>query len=163
VGASYGAYALTAAANGATVYAFEPEPSICADLATNAHINGFHFCFPICLAMGNGARIVDMREYAKHWPQHCISGPYPATTLDETYRRLSYPDIDWIKIDVEGLEELVLAGASRLLRETHPHVLVECHDFIDEGISRRIETLLRGYRYIVERIARPPCTMLVAS
>ena len=49
----------------------------------------------------------------------------PQTSLDEYSRRLARK-IDFVKLDVEGAEELVLRGAKRFLAEHKPVVLFEC-------------------------------------
>lgn len=49
----------------------------------------------------------------------------PVTTLDDAWRSLGEPDVSLIKIDVEGAEAGVLAGADGLLERCHPALLVE--------------------------------------
>jgi len=51
--------------------------------------------------------------------------------------------LDFVKIDVEGAEGLVLAGMRRLLREARPVLAVEFHD--DEAWTSRHELLDAGY------------------
>jgi FkbM family methyltransferase len=52
--------------------------------------------------------------------------------------------LNFVKIDVEGAENLVLVGMRRLLREQRPMVAVEFHD--EEGWAARRELLEAGYR-----------------
>src|SRR6185369_14589437 len=49
----------------------------------------------------------------------------PVVSLDESWRQLAEPDVSLIKIDVEGAEADVFAGASALLERCRPAVLVE--------------------------------------
>lgn len=49
----------------------------------------------------------------------------PVTTLDAEWERLGCLDVSLIKIDVEGAEAGVLAGAGRLLDACRPAILVE--------------------------------------
>jgi FkbM family methyltransferase len=51
--------------------------------------------------------------------------------------------LDFVKIDVEGAEGLVLAGMRRVLREARPVLAVEFHD--DEAWGSRQELLDAGY------------------
>jgi FkbM family methyltransferase len=51
--------------------------------------------------------------------------------------------LDFVKVDVEGAEGLVLAGMRRLLRKARPVLAVEFHD--DEGWASRQELLDAGY------------------
>lgn len=153
VGASYGSYTLTAAAMGAYVFAYEPEPSVFSDLVANINRNDWRDrIWPVNMAMGRDRTDVDMRQYAKHWPQHTISGAYPSTTIDGGLPKGTAPT--WIKIDVEGLEEDVIAGGAMTLALHKPKLLIECHDFIDPGISERIKVKLP--QYVFEDMCREP-------
>jgi len=71
----------------------------------------------------------------------------PATSLD-----IYFPPsiaIDFIKMDIEGAEELALSGMHRILRESRPLVLVEFHN--PEAWAARIELTNAGYQlYDVE-------------
>lgn len=46
-------------------------------------------------------------------------------SLDDAFPQMNMHSVDFIKIDVEGLELEVLAGAGRLLAENQPRVLLE--------------------------------------
>lgn len=47
------------------------------------------------------------------------------TSVDIEWKRLGWPNVSVIKIDVEGAELGVLEGAVACIAATHPHVLVE--------------------------------------
>ena len=47
------------------------------------------------------------------------------TTLDEVAKRLGMPDV--LKVDVEGVEDLVIAGAASLLKAQRPVWVIELH------------------------------------
>lgn len=49
----------------------------------------------------------------------------PVTTLDDEWRKLGEPEVSLIKVDVEGAEAGVFAGASALLQKWRPSILVE--------------------------------------
>ena len=51
----------------------------------------------------------------------------PVTTLDTEWRRLGSPRVSCLKIDVEGAEALVLAGAEGIVSHERPYVLLEWH------------------------------------
>lgn len=158
-GASYGAYALTAAACGALVHAFEPEPSVFCDLERNAQLNGFQMELH-AVGLWDEASVIDMRSYAPHWPEQTITQPFTMLPLD----RFNLPRVDWLKIDVEGAEEKVLLGARRTLKRCRPTVIVECHLFLDKELSDKCERILWECGYnAIERADRDPCLMLVAK
>lgn len=159
VGASYGAYALTAAACGAKVLAFEPEPTVFVDLLRNAQLNPGFDVQALQMALGSEPGEVDMREFAPHWPAQTISGAYPTTTLD------SYilPQCDIVKIDVEGMETDVLRGAMQTLKRFHPVCIVEVHTFLKPTLLRECELLLQEAGYTsFEYVEREPVVMVIA-
>jgi FkbM family methyltransferase len=65
----------------------------------------------------------------------------PAVSLDARFP--PGEPLQFVKIDVEGAEGLVLAGMRRLLREARPVLAVEFHD--DEAWTARCELLEAGY------------------
>ena len=74
----------------------------------------------------------------------------PATALDAYFPTGQH--LDFVKIDVEGAEDRVLAGMTRLLAEAQPVVLIEFHD--DRGWAARRHLLDAGYR--LERVTGEP-------
>lgn len=160
VGASYGAYALTAAACGAEVIAFEPEPTVLGDLRRNVELNpGFNV-----KAYGVGlwdepSLGVDMYSYAPHWPAGTVTAPFPMAMLDS----FGLPKVDWFKLDIEGAEERALRGALETLKRCQPVVIVECHTFLDPELTAKCRKLLESVGYErFEVVDRQPCEMLLA-
>lgn len=98
--------------------------------ADDALYDGFH----------GGARVRDARTVR-----------VPVSRLDEEWRALGSPNVSVVKIDVEGAEALVLAGASELLKAWKPAVVLEWHHDYLELFETPPETLLAiarefGYR-----------------
>lgn len=56
------------------------------------------------------------------------------------------PVVDWIKVDVEGMELEVLKGAERTIQKTKPNLLVELHHFKDPEIEPKV------VRYVTETL-----------
>ena len=69
--------------------------------------------------------------------------------LDEIWERAGCPQIRLIKIDVEGMEEAVLQGASRVLEKCRPYLLLEAND---EPSRVQLQEALHAYAY---RLTRP--------
>lgn len=139
VGANIGQYALLAAQRGLKVHAFEPESQNFALLNRNIALNGYENITAWPFAFSNRAEIsqlhisqliaggschafgesLDFRGESRQFPfkQGSIS-----VTMDDFAHQFGLPD--YIKIDVDGFEHLVCAGAANCLNFAQS-VLVE--------------------------------------
>lgn len=165
VGSSYGSYALTACVMGATVYCFEPESTVYQDLVKNINLNNWNSkCIAYNCALWDSVQEVDMRQYATHWPAQTITSKYMANTLDNIVVNKQISKIDWIKIDVEGVEEKVLKGAANTISQFTPNLIIECHNFIDADISKRVKDFINTLgEYDIQEVNRDPCIMIIAK
>ena len=132
VGAHIGEFTLLAAARGATVHAFEPDPANAALLRSNVATNDLQWRVTVhecALSDRDG----EMRFLAHHnpslsalWTEQHAAGS--ATTVAVQAARLDTIDVpraDIIKIDTEGAELAVLRGAARLLATCSPIIVFE--------------------------------------
>lgn len=108
------------------VIAFEPVPSNAALLAQNIQTNGIENCTIVNTAVGDHVGRVSIND---NGPWSIVGGgsvEVPMTTLD-TYCAEQLPGtrIDFIKIDVEGYEPNVLAGAAQILAQWRPIIFME--------------------------------------
>jgi methyltransferase, FkbM family len=71
----------------------------------------------------------------------------PTNTIDAIARELQLPRVDYIKMDIEGAEREALKGASRVLRENKPRLMIEMYHRPDdmEVIPRVISEANPGY------------------
>lgn len=164
VGCSYGTYALSACSAGATVYAFEPEPTVFKDTVVNVGVNGWeNKCFVYNFGLWSSEETsIDMKGYAPHWPAQTITENYKMKTLDQIVAEKNLSKIDWIKIDTEGAEEQVVNGGKNSIKKFQPRLIIECHTFLDEKIKDRVIAQIKNCgNYIIEEVSRPPCVMLV--
>ncbi|MGH9611841.1 MAG: FkbM family methyltransferase, partial [Bryobacteraceae bacterium] len=166
IGANIGTHTLTAASrvqDSGHVYSFEPTPSTCGILRTNATINGF-----IGRVVIQELAVSDKRGTAKLWTgdvcgHNTLFGseadPRPAITvstisLDEALAGV--PIIDFIKIDAEGAEPFILRGMREILSRNPKLELalefapvwlaaagLQPSDFLDEMLE---------YGFIIEQI-----------
>jgi FkbM family methyltransferase len=137
VGAHIGYFTLAAAAkvgpNG-RVIAFEPTPSSAATLRRNVAENGFDDRVTVVEAAashtsGEGTLVVS--EISEMWntlePEvldtSASSMPVAIASIDDVMEKNGWPDIQLIKLDVEGHERSVLMGAQRTL-DRYPEVEV---------------------------------------
>ncbi|WP_327236301.1 FkbM family methyltransferase [Streptomyces sp. NBC_01317] len=139
VGAHVGYYAMIAALSApkAKVHAFEPVPPIHARLAVNHRVNGvknlvlhqkgvsdhvgfadINIRFPLVNLLSTGSSLEDFTKPVAS----AITSRVQLVSLDDA---LGDTPIDLIKIDVEGHEPSVLAGARHLLKRDRPVVILE--------------------------------------
>jgi len=149
VGAHVGEYAIRMAKVYGKVEAFEPNPRSASLLAKNVELNGVDNITIHQVACGDapGELILYARggsttplKIEKH------SGIIRAKVvrLDDYLSR-----VDVVKIDVEGWEERVVRGMSRLIRDCRPFVVVEHHEYRGyeecRGMRQRIRSLFPDY------------------
>ena len=135
VGANIGLYSIVAARRGARVMAFEPTPRCCTILARSAAYNGVAFrvsVFPVALAARDGSALfttsrdntdmlVDVAETLTD-AERASAVLVDVRTLDSM---LANGAPAAIKIDAEGADLAVLAGAEDTLRRHRPLLIVE--------------------------------------
>jgi FkbM family methyltransferase len=141
IGASIGYYSLLAAAltlEGGKVISFEPSARSCQLLEMSLETNGFHNVKVHRLAVSDADCIVG---YATGGGGNGIinrydvdSLPYEvhAVKLDEFLQ--DEPQIDVVKMDIEGAEGLALAGMRNLLARHGP---VVCTEFSPKSLQAR--------------------------
>jgi FkbM family methyltransferase len=142
VGANVGFFTVISArlvgANG-KVIAFEPLPANVELLRHNAALNAFAHAAVRNEALGRATGTAPfIVSDTPTWGRLASAGELPSEvgrievplrTLDSLLfdEPASVPRPDLIKIDVEGAEADVLAGAARVLREARPILLIELH------------------------------------
>jgi FkbM family methyltransferase len=173
-GANVGMYSIWAAATrSARVYAFEPEAQNYALLNRNILLNGLSdlvqaYCAGLSDTPGlTTLHMADMRvggsNHAvgealnyKHEPlkavfaQGCV-----AHTVDELVRAGQMPVPNHIKIDVDGFEPKVVAGArTTLLDETVKSLLIETNQNLEDHCEMVRELNALGFRHDPAQVAR---------
>lgn len=131
IGANIGVFSCFMAGLGAKVHAFEPIPKTFCRLKENVQSNELLDRVQLnCLAVGREQGLVkfhiEERDAAtnrmvapgQHFGKAATSTQLVATiSLDEYCRENGIQQIDFLKIDVEGMEPYVLEGARALLTE----------------------------------------------
>lgn len=149
VGSHFGSYAIPALASGATVYAVDPDADVSDVLAAihtcNPELPGRLVMLREALVDKGGLTPFFRSELEKlTHPSMLTPLDCPYSCLDELAEIQGLDRLDWLKIDVEGLELAVLRGGEDALRRFIPTILIEDHTtvvpFVREMQSTRLCT-----------------------
>ena len=155
IGANIGYHTLImarSANNGGVVYSFEAIPEVCEVLTNNAKINNLHNVVVVNKVVWRESgtltliRSIDIDQAAVSTKTK-KSNPLremiicDATTVDDFVAAGNRPP-SFLKIDVEGAEVNVLAGAADTLTSYHPMILCETHGVIPaQGVYETLVNL----------------------
>jgi FkbM family methyltransferase len=159
IGANIGLYSLYAALNPQVqVYAFEPSALNFGLLVEHIHLNNLDRNInPLCLALGNETKIghlmmndfstghagnaLDRAETQFQSFRPVFQQAIPALRADDFRKIFNTPAPDHIKLDVDGIEDFILAGAPETLR-TVQTLIIEIEGRNVENVRDGIETPL---------------------
>jgi FkbM family methyltransferase len=139
VGANTGMYSLIASTvPGVVVHAFEAYPPVAALLRENLALNpGARHVRVVDAAVSDVSGTLDLFVPPESGPIETSSsteadfkeGSVPitvaATTLDAYWQSVGSPPVSAVKLDVEGAEHRVLAGAERMVSTVRPVIFLE--------------------------------------
>jgi FkbM family methyltransferase len=171
VGAFIGTFTLPIAACGATVHAFEPVEESRRVLVDNVRLNGLEHlvtihdsavsdilgCATITTEFACGNRVVaaDIAPLG--------TATVHMTTLDAWAEGRNLEQLLLIKIDAEGMDEQVLAGATNLLRHHEPVLIMEYWDGTATLQARLADVGYVMYRYDFGRAELVPIQSATGS
>lgn len=165
VGAHIGTHTLTmarAAGRKGRVYAFEPQRKIYRELVRNLELNDARNTVPLRFALGDRHGVIEMSKSAAGNEGGTAVGSGGDKAELRTLDSFGFRNISFIKIDVEGFEDFVLAGAAQTIEQQHPVLLVEIqggedYDKAPAKVRQRIEQTiarLKAFGYAVKRVSR---------
>ncbi len=128
VGCADGSWAVPAARQGARVYAFDPNRTVKIEAAVTRY-KVADLVEPVFRLVNDGTQ----RD--------------GATRLDLFAVERGLDRVDFVKVDVEGAELDVLAGALWVLKKFRPRVMVEVHTETVEGVCVRPEQVHTFFEY----------------
>lgn len=155
IGAHYGYTAIALShlvGHGGRVFAFEPVLTTAGYLERTRFLNGYEHVRVLPLALGTPQDLevhqlptvrgmVDSYVQTGDWIETIL-----VTRLDWLWSRIctGHPEIDGVKIDVQGMELQVLQGMGGLLLQHKPKLVIEFH----RGVERQaVLQFLRDYGY----------------
>lgn len=140
IGANVGVFSVVfgrATANNGCVFAFEPVPANAARLKQNLERNLLKHVQvqPIALGSSEAELEIHLAEDAAYHSFGPVEKPFRTLhvlpvrvrRLDDVWRELGSPNVAFLKIDVEGAEDDVLAGGLECLASCQPVVLIEAN------------------------------------
>ena len=164
-GANFGIYTLVASklvGETGRVVAFEPTTQSFSTLTQNVALNGLTNVLTLSVALSEKPG----RAWLYHGPDPVRNslGKAPSwggeaeevvtDSLDNMFQQGLIERVDVIKIDVEGAEELVLRGATNILKFMHPVIIFEinpetsaCLGLSAHGASELLKSL--GYEFLI--------------
>lgn len=160
-GANIGIYTIEWArmmADWGMVLAFEPQERMFYALAGNLALNNLFNARALNKAVGNVCAIADMPS-----PDYTMPGQYGGLALNGkanigqtitatapvevvTIDSLQLKRVDFIKLDIEGMEAAALSGARATIERERPFMLVEWHICGFEPIEAFLKSV--GYDYV---------------
>ncbi len=171
IGAHIGTFSLFAWASGAKrVLAFEPSPSNYAALLHNISLNKGCTVEPFNLAVHPTRSTVTLFEHSgKQTDQNSIFGPrsekysvkeVPAISLDDILDSNHLEDVDFVKLDAEGIEHELLEKSETLNRVRK--LAIESHELKDVPKTNVAELLKsKGFNVIEAPVPESPQTEYV--
>lgn len=148
VGVAHGSWTIPALAVGSKVLGFEIDPryhdSLRGTLSVNNNFSGDMSLYSLGLYNTYGRGNVNELEDVTFGPLDAFMKFHPFAP-------------EYIKIDVEGMEERVLDGARKTIDLFHPKLFVEVHYWEDitydvkEEVDNKIIDLLKPYEYSYKR------------
>lgn len=161
LGAHVGFYSLLASrcsGEKGHVVAFEPSPRNVNYLRRHIELNGITNITVIETAVSDGSGIMNFVCTSSHVAGHLSMGeadgiPVSVIRLDDLYENGKLPPPNVLKIDVEGEEVKVLAGALKVLSLCRPVIFLSTH--LSEEIFADCCTFLANLGYMIEEVGKP--------
>lgn len=162
VGANVGQFTLWAAARvgpSGTVLAFEPEQTCFKKLVRNIQLNGTNTIRAECAAItdfdGEAALYLNDKQDDNQGQSsltrfgfHHLTQAVRCLRLDTFISREQIEGVHILKIDTQGAEMQVLKGASHLIEQDHPAILLRCHEEKCQAVG---ESTVNIQRFLLDR------------
>jgi FkbM family methyltransferase len=173
IGANIGLYSLYSGRKGVQTFCFEPESQNYALLNKNLYLNKLHSVvssYNIALSDSQAADSLNLSRFLSGAALHNFGKEedfnkdkfepdfkqavcsYP---LDDFIRLFKLPEPNHLKIDVDGIERLVVQGAMKTLESSAiKTVLIELNDSLDDDLEIKSILMNKGF-FIVSKYNYP--------
>lgn len=154
------------------VYAIDPSPENCQFIRNNAALNDIDNIYVIQRAISDKREVLSTNEDLTHcsFVSDDSSSTYKnqieAVTLDDLFFAGELAKIAYIHLDVEGMENRVIAGATTLIELCRPIIAFEQHLEQDPFLELSAHIAEKGYTvYLINEVlpgCRPDCRNFIA-
>lgn len=158
VGANIGEFSIAATRKAAVSLAFEPDPLVYRCLELNSRSFGKVRTFP--KALSESTKQMTFYHACATADSSLVEPLVPYTTsiietipLDSLFAELAVPRVDFLKVEAEGWEPEVLAGASNVLRHRVRKVAVDAGpERRGESTGAAVEAILTSHGFRVQSV-----------
>ena len=153
------------------VYAIDPSPENCRFIRDNAFLNGIENVVVIQRAISDKREVLSTNEDLTHCTfvsddATTYKNQVEAVTLDDLFFTGELTKIAYIHLDVEGMENRVVAGAEILINTCKPIIAFEQHLEQDPFLELSAHIAAKGYTvYLINEVlpgCRPDCRNFIA-
>lgn len=157
------------------VYAIDPSPDNCQFIRDIASLNNIQNIRVIEKAISDKREVLCTNDHLTHCSfvsdedseQKCtVRNQVKAWPLDDLYAAGEIADVAYIHLDVEGMENRVVAGATKLINTYKPIIAFEQHLEQDPFIELSAHIAEKGYVvYLINEVlpgCRPDCRNFIA-
>lgn len=153
----------------ATIYAIDPSPENCAFVELLKKANNVNNVTVIQKAISDSTKIISTNDDLHHSTFSSNDNGVNkllARSLDDLLKESIIKDVDYIHLDVEGMESLVIKGSTKLINDCRPYIAFEQHLYTDDykGLSEYLKNLNYSV-YLINEIlpgCRPDCRNFLA-
>lgn len=167
IGASIGNHALRMSQHCQSLYLFEPQATLVAQLKTTASLNNLHHWHIFNVGLSDEEKkltlyknlrsnietsfVAELKgdDFLTEESQVCIG--------DEIVKRNTLSSLDFIKIDVEGFEAKVILGLQHSIQKFRPVIFMEWDKEITKEQFRKYDVFSKVFaNYEIKAITRSP-------
>jgi FkbM family methyltransferase len=154
------------------VYAIDPSPENCRFMIDNSALNGIENVVVIQRAISDKREVLSTNEDLTHCTfvsddsSTTYKNQIEAVSLDDLFFAGELTKIAYIHLDVEGMENRVIAGATSLIELCRPIIAFEQHLEQDPFLELSAHITEKGYTvYLINEVlpgCRPDCRNFIA-
>jgi FkbM family methyltransferase len=143
-----------------TVYAIDPSTENCSFIQKLSEINDIKNIKILTEVITEKEKIVSTNDnlwHASFQSNESGENKINSTSLDLLYKNSIIENIDFIHLDVEGMERLVIEGSKNIIQDYEPIIIFEQHISWEDYIGLSNILKLKNYRVFLINEILPGC------